>query len=486
MRKIFICDNIYDSEKRNFYSGFIVVEDGIISNIKKKPFLKDKELIGEVYDFGENYLIPGFVDAHTHLLQTEVRDNRIDLSKEKTKVDIIEKLMNVKEEMIFAENFDESNTEEKEFFSKAEMDSISKEKPVIIRRICGHIAFVNSVALRILAKYDSSIGDEHILREEQVFGLDSIFKEDESVLESHLRNAIKKAHSVGITAIGEFATPDHFKIYQKLAVSDDLPLRVSLFLRYKHFESLKKAQLYGGFGNEFLKLNGIKFFMDGSIGGYTAAMSFYYKEKQTRGIVLIDNLGDLIKIPVENNFQIAVHAIGDRAVEEVIKVYERFSGVATNLLRIEHAEILTDELIERIADSDLHLVMQPNFVRNWDYGENHMYNDRLGKYAKFNNRYRDIAAKGIKMAFSSDSMPMSPLYGIKNIDAFERENQILSFNDALYYYTKGSAEAIRRNDIGEIKQGKKADFAILDGTLNRVKMTILCGEVVFDEENRER
>ncbi len=486
MRKIFVCDNIYDSEKREFYKGYVIVYRGVITDIKKKTFLKDKELTGEVFNFGENYLIPGFVDAHTHLLQTEVRDNRIDLSNEKSKIDIIERLKNYRGKIIFAENFDESNTMENKFFSKAEMDTISKEKPVIIRRICGHIAFANSVALDILAKYDNSIKSDHILKEEQVFNLDSIFEEDESVLEIHLKNAIKKAHSNGITAIGEFATPQHFKIYQKLAITGDLDLRVSLFLRHKHFDSLKNAQLFGEFGNDFLKINGIKYFMDGSIGGYTAAMNFYYREKQTRGVILIDNLRDLIKEPLENNFQIAVHAIGDRAVGEVIKAYKEYTEINSNRLRIEHAEILTEELINQIADLGLVLVMQPNFVRNWDYGENHMYDNNLGEYARFNNRYADIIKKGIKLAFSSDSMPMSPLYGIKNIETFERESQRIGYNDAIYCYTKGSAEAIRRYDIGEIKEGNKADFAILDGTLSKLKMTILSGEVVFNEEDRER
>ena len=483
MRKIFICNNIYDSEKRDFFNGFVVVDNDIISLVEHKPFIERDNLVGEVYELNNNYLIPGFVDAHAHLLQTEVRNSRIDLQSLKSRKEIIEKLRNTKERIIFAENFDESKIDMNRFLTLDELDEVSNEKPVIVRRICGHIAFVNSVARDILLKYDSNIGVDGILREEQVFNLDSIFKEDDSVLESSLHTAVNRAHSHGITAIGEFADPQYFKIYEKLSNSGDLHLRVAIFLRYKYYDDLNRAKIVGGFGNEFLKINGIKYFMDGSIGGFTAGMSFKYKNMKTKGMILIDNLKELIKLPIENNFQIATHAIGDRAINEVINAYESYAGKDNSLLRIEHAEIITDDIIDRISKNNLFLVMQPNFVRNWDFGENHMYDERLGEYAKFNNRYGDIVKRGIKLAFSSDSMPMSPLYGIKDIDSFERENQRLSFKDAIYYYTKGGAEAIRRGDIGEIKVGKKADFTVLDESLTHVKMTFVNGERVFNEEH---
>jgi predicted amidohydrolase YtcJ len=139
-------------------------------------------------------------------------------------------------------------------------------------------------------------------------------------------------------------------------------------------------------------------------------------------------------------------------------------------------------MIYRISKMPIVLVMQPNFVRNWDYDDNDMYERNLGKYAGLNNRYKDILDAGINLAFSSDSMPMSPLYGIGKITSYKRESQRISFEQALDCYTRIAAKAIRRNDIGIIQNGKKADFTIINNNKENIESTIVNGITVFSKE----
>lgn len=481
MRRIFVSDKIFDNEKKNFFKGFIIVDDGIIKDVVKKQFVGKEYKMGEICDYTGNMIIPGFVDAHTHLLKTEVRNHRINLKNIKTKDDMFSKLSSSKKEIIIAENFDESKIREKSFPTIEELDKISKKRPIIIRRICGHIAFINKKAIEILSDYFYSIDPKGILIEKQVFALDEIFMEDDKVLIRRLDKGIKNALELGITSIGEIAGMNDFKIYQRLKLKKGLKIRISLYMLEKHYKKMNNSGLMGGFGDEYLSIQGIKYFMDGSIGGYTAAISFPYKYNDTKGIILQRNFKEKIKSPINNNYQILTHAIGDRAIQNAINTYSNYK-VADYILRIEHSEILNNNMIYRISKMPIVLVMQPNFVRNWDYDDNDMYERNLGEYAGLNNRYKDILNAGINLAFSSDSMPMSPLYGIGKITNYKRESQRISFEQAIDCYTRIAAKAIRRNDIGIIQNGKKADFAIINNNKENIEATIVNGITVFSKE----
>src|SRR5438445_339601 len=170
-----------------------------------------------------------------------------------------------------------------------------------------------------------------------------------------------------------------------------------------------------GFGDEWLRLGAIKVFSDGSLGARTAALFEPYRDDPTEGGMLIHpprELRDLLAGIHGAGFQIAVHAIGDRAIELVIETLEAVAPDPGPRHRIEHAELLHPEQIERMARHGIVASCQPNFIGRWSLPGG-LYEKRLGfeRNAR-NNPYREILEKGAALAFGSDGMPYGPLQGI--------------------------------------------------------------------------
>ncbi len=469
-----IKSNIYSNGK---YYKYLLIKSGKIEYIgNEKPNKKIN------YNFSKQFIYPSFIDSHVHLLWHGLNLIRCNISNTKNANDIYEKLIEYYKEhkdiqYIIAEGFDETNFNNKSFPQKKVLDGLFPHIPVVVRRVCGHIAVINESAYKKLKKYsfqyDKNTG---IIKEGIVLHLNKVFipTDDEKIKAFYA--AQNDFFSKGITTVGDMCTEDSLDVYKNIKSKLDI-------LFYYPYAKRSKLRNWKNRKNIFLK--GLKVFMDGSIGGYTAYNSHNYKYKKTKGLLLINSkeLKLMLNYSEKNNLQMAVHAIGDRAINIVVNTLKSEH-------RIEHFELANKKQIEIVRNKNIYLSMQPNFIGNWGM-RNQMYEKRLlKKYFEFNNSINYIKHKNVKLGLGSDCMPVSGIYGINSLKNALFDNQKLTTLSSLELYSKGSANIMHIKNNGNIEKNNFADFIVLDKKINKVKndnsiiYTFKRGEIVYKRRKK--
>lgn len=476
------------------YHGF-TVEDGVIDNID--DYDKIMEGTEKKIDLDGNYVLPGFIDSHTHLLETGLKMDRVDLSECETFEEVnyyLEKKIDETEEgeWIIGVDYDESKWKDKEVANKDDLDNLSENHPVIIKRVCGHTAIANTLALEKIGTDREEIDYETgVLKEEPVWELDEIISISKEEKKEAIKRGIKKAHSLGITCVHEVVGKDAWQAYQELEEEHGLDLRFRCYIYYDEVEEDEPVER-----SDFLSLEGLKVFADGSIGARTAALEEDYEDDSGNKGILIhdqDELEEIIENGEEKGFQIMVHAIGDKAISTTIDAFEESSTKSKELRhRIEHAEMLWEENIRRVRDLNLILSTQPNFAYKWSQpggmNETRLGKERLQKC----NPYWDIQRSLVKMVFGSDCMPMNPLFGIYSaVNHPILEQRISTYNALQSYITNGAYASKDEDHFGKFKEGMSADFVVLSSNpleSDNIKdieviMTVVDGKIVYDDRD---
>ena len=441
----------------------------------------------EIIDMQGRLVVPGFIDTHAHLAGLGRKLLRLDLGKTTS---VEEALQLVKErsdelpkgELILGYNWDESNWKTPRYITKQDLDSLTPDHPVILIRVCGHLVSVNSATLHQL---ELDLEDPGIDRDERTAEPTGVLREisidtrkfqgGEDDLSKVLIEGCRYANSVGITSIHENLYRRQLPFigeYLKLRQEGKLTVRIYANLERKLLDLLAGLGVPSGLGDNYFRLGGVKVFTDGSIGAQTAAISKPYTDKpESDGVILLDeeDYRFLIAAANELGLQVSTHAIGDRAIEMVLRVHETTSKAPlVKKLRhnIIHAELLTPELIERVKQLDMLLLQQPNFAHRWGLPEG-MYDLRLGpERAEQLNNFRRVLDAGIKVAFGSDCMPMDPLYGIFSASTHPYPSIQISVEEAIRLYTIDAAYAsFEEAEKGSLVPGKLADFVVLSKNL---------------------
>lgn len=429
-----------------------------------------------VTEMTQYHIYPGFIDSHMHLMQYGLSLYRCDLRQARSADDIMDSLksfINTNSDLTFiiAEGYDDSQFIDNSVLEKTLLDNTFSGLPVIVRRICGHKAIINQDAYEIISQNDhfsDSLYDEStgVIEEGAVLHLNSIFRPTDREKVNALNAASLKLFELGITSLGDMSTVDSMKYYREHMLKHDIiPYLPSDSLSLLD-NNMDIAQL----------VKGIKVFVDGSIGARTAAMRRPYRDTDRKGDLCIDNeyMKRVLNYADKYGLQIAAHAIGDRAIDFIVK-YLRKSD------RIEHCEFADRDVLESIRNKGIYLSMQPNFIGNWGVSGK-MYEKVLDyDYYSFNNSYAYIDNMNITLGMGSDNMPPSPLYGIQSAANAEFENQRLTAERCMELYTKGSS------DIMDIKKGilnihSAADFTVLSRSISEkpdVLLTVKNGEIVY-------
>jgi predicted amidohydrolase YtcJ len=314
-------------------------------------------------------------------------------------------------------------------------------------------------------------------------------------MRAYLLAAQDHAHGRGVTAVHDMvrrsAAP---RVYRDLEADGELWLRVRINYWADHLEAVREVGLASNHGSDRVRVGAIKTYTDGSIGGRTARLSEPYADAEgERGDLLEspESLAELAERADEAGVQLALHAIGDEAIGVALDTVEGRDGERH---RIEHAEVLTDDLIERLADAGVVVSAQPNFLK-WarDGG---LYDGRLGRERRRDsNRLGALRDAGAALAFGSDCMPMDPLFGVQQVVTAPEPTQRLSVTDAIRAYTLGSARAgFDEGRMGTVEVGNCADFVVLEDSPWEVPDdeiadiavadTVVGGEVVHDVRER--
>ncbi len=463
----------------------------------------------EVIDLRGQLVLPGLTDAHCHFEQFARTRTQIDAgqtSKQRVLEMVAEHAAAAPSgEWISGHGWNQTGWEG-EFPTAADLDVVAPENPVFLTARSLHMAWVNSLALR-RARVDSDSADPpggRIGRDpsgqpdgclfEAAVGLISTVIPEPTVaaLAAMIDSAQQAAWRVGLTGLHDYDRRSAFLALQQLRSERKLGLRVVKNIPAELLDETLALGLRSGFGDDWLRIGGIKVFMDGALGPRTASMiSPYENESGNYGMVVTDKeqLLESARRASANGLAMTVHAIGDRANHDALDVFTQLRAEeaarrqppAARRHRIEHVHLLHPDDYQRLGALQLIASMQPiHATADMFMAERHWRARVVGAYA-----WRTQLNAGATLAFGSDAPveSINPLEGIhaavtrKRADGAPRPNgwfpqQRLSVEEAVRAYTSGSAyAAYQEEQLGTLQPGKLADLIVLDRDIFRCDPT---------------
>jgi predicted amidohydrolase YtcJ len=456
-------------------------------------------------------VLPGFIDCHVHLVEYGLSLWSLDL-REVRSIEELKKLVSAKareaSSWIMGVGWDQERFAEKRYPTRQDLDQASPDRPVLLRRVCCHICVVNSKALQ-LAQVDSKTPDPEggvidrdaaneptgILRETAVELIER--KIQDPTLEEYENatlTACQKALEAGLTSVHcILGSETELRVLLKLRTEERLPIRFYVLIPASRLKTAKQLGLTTGFGDKWVRLGSVKIFTDGSLGASTAALEAPYSDDPiNRGVTIYnqEQLDEIIAEAQRSDFQVAVHAIGDRAIGILLEAVRKAKrGTAGKDLRhrIEHASVLNPELIRRMKELELTVTVQPHFVVSDFWVEQRLGSER----ARFTYPFSSLLQAGLMVVGASDCPvePLGPLSGIAA--AVDRDGpEAIATEDAIALYTRNAAYAsFEENVKGTITAGKYADLVVLEEDPKRVRpsqiseiavlMTMVGGRVLY-------
>jgi len=496
-----------------------------------------------VIDLHHKFALPGFNDAHVHIAASGLKKLGVDFtglsSLAECQQRIRENLKNYKPgEWIIGSGWDQTLWPDKRDPTRQDLDAISTENPMFFGRVDGHVAVANSLALKAagITKDTPDPPGSHIRRDPGTNEPTGFLEEEgaknlvvskippptreqrrravELVLEDAVRVGVTSMQDNSVLTISTDAaySQDNFLIYQQLRREGKLTARITEWLDFTlPVATLESMRSEWGSTDPWLKTGALKAILDGSLGSRTAAMLAPYSDApDTSGILRMDP-EKLKPMAIERDragFQLAFHAIGDRANHVALDTFA--AVVATNGSRdrrdrIEHAQVVAPDDFVRFGKLDIVASMQPSHLLN----DERWASDRLGpQRSKGAYAWHTMEVNGGHLAFGTDHPvePLNPLRGIyacitrKLPDAGSRgrgweSQERLPVSDSFRAYTVGSAYAeFEEKRKGLIAPGMFADIVIYPMDLNQipahdilttqVEMTIAGGRIVYQSAPR--
>jgi predicted amidohydrolase YtcJ len=496
------CGKLIDGTGNPFQENItILIEGKIIKKVGKTQNIKIPKN-SKIIDVSKKTVVPGLIDSHIHFLAMGYRLGHYQVGHMKSIEEIVTgletyiQLNNISEgKWIQGRGWDDQNLVEKRYPNRYDLDITSPKNPVALTRICGHMIVLNSKALEIcniskdtpnpqggIIDKDDQKESTGVLRDARNLVSPHIPPPSYQELRQGIRDATKLAHSLGVTTIHDASRPNESlphlstRPYVDARKERDLNIRAHIMTGLPHERT----------GDEWLSFGTLKIGIDGSMGAETALLfEPYIKDPNSRGVYVGDSQRDTAWINEANEIggQVAIHAIGDKAINEAINLIEKTVDELDEDLRfrIEHFEYPIDEDIKRSKRIGIIASMQPNFVGEWGWPGG-MYETRLGKERLArSNPFKHLIRKGFHVAFGSDGMPFHAVYGIWSAVNHPNPEHRITVEEAIRCYTYEGAYATKEESIkGIIKPGKLADITILstDITLPEFSLTTNNPEII--------
>jgi predicted amidohydrolase YtcJ len=503
------------------------------TNAQVKPFVGAKT---RVLDLQGRRVVPGFHDSHVHLLGSGLRLAQVQLKDAKDEAEFGRRLREFDQKLprdrwMLGGDWDHDRTFGGKLPTAEMVDKYVSDRPVFLRRYDGHMALVNSRVLQmagitaktpdpaggVIYRKEGSQEPTGILRDNAMGLVTSkglIPPTSAAEMGEAIHAVLKEAAQVGVTSVQDMdgssagERRELFRLYQHLAREGKLSLRIQLRWPLAEWRALANLGVRDGFGDEWVKIGGLKGFIDGSLGSSTAKMwEPYVNEPGSTGVYVtpLETLRESICEADKVGLSIAIHAIGDRGNGELLDLYEeaaKVNGPRDRRFRIEHAQHLRPQDIERFGRLGVVASMQPYHIIDdgrWAEG-------RIGaKRCASSYANRALLDARAKVAFGSDwsVAPLNPILGIdaavnrRTLDGQHPAGwfpeQKISVAEAIEAYTLTSAyAAFEEKDKGSLEVGKLADFLVLSRDIldpgerdriadTKVMLTVVGGRIVYDQ-----
>lgn len=481
-------------------------------------------------------VLPGFNDAHVHFISGGFQLSNVDLRDAATPQEFAERVRRFSERLPKGRWMTGGDWDHERWPNvngaaplptKELIDAFTPDRAVFVNRLDGHMALANSYTLK-LAGVTRDTPDPpggQIVRDSKTGEPTGVLKDAamsfvwkvapapsfEEKLEA-VRAATAHAAAHGVTSVQDMSAGGDVGVYQSLLERGELKTRVYAVAPLPDWERLKRVGIRRAFGSDMLRIGGLKGFSDGSLGSTTALFFEPYLDAPGSTGLPSDEMfpeGAMLK-RVEGadaaGLQVMIHAIGDRANDAILNIYEQVekgNGARDRRFRIEHAQHLRVQDLARFGRGRVVASMQPyHCIDDGRWAEKRIGPERAkGTYA-----FRSLLDAGAVLAFGSDwsVAPLDPVMGIyaavtrRTLDGRNPAGwvpgQKITVEEAVRAYTAGSAYAEFAEGVkGTITPGKLADLVILDRDIFRidaaeiekvkVRMTIMDGRVVYEKKD---
>jgi len=483
-------------------------------------------LIGEdteVISVTGSMLVPGFIDTHVHfiasgsgLASVQLRDAA---TPEEFSARIGEFAKNVDPgEWIMYGDWDHTLWGG-ELPRRDWIDDVTPDNPVWVYRLDGHMALANSAALA-LSGVDADSADidggtivryedgrpTGLLKDNAMIMVEEAIPEAAAAkLDREARAAMEHVAGNGVTSVHDMAGWQSLATYRRAQGRGEMLTRIYSVVPLRDWEKLRDEVAAKGTGDEWLRVGGLKGFMDGSLGSHTAAMlEPFTDEPEDKGFLIndLDDMRDWVTGADAAGLQIMVHAIGDSAIRDLLDVF--LDAVETNgerdrRFRMEHAQHIAPQDVERFAVQKIIASMQPyHAIDDGRWAEEVIGPER----AKTTYAFRSLIDAGATVTFGSDwsvapATPIEGIYAAVTRQTLDGANpggwvpeQTVTVEQSLHAYTTAAAySSFEENIKGMLKPGMLADFVLLDRDLTQIDpeairdteilRTVVGGEVVY-------
>ncbi|HAC15567.1 MAG TPA: amidohydrolase [Bacteroidetes bacterium] len=467
------------------------------------------------------FITPGFIDTHVHFLQGGMNLASVQLRDAKTPEEFASRIGDFAKTVpagtwILGGDWDHENWGG-ELPHRDWIDELTPDHPVFVTRLDGHMSLANSKVLE-LAGISNDVADVDggsIVRDSDG-RLTGIFKDNaESLIYPHipeasadeidraLKAAMNYVASNGVTSVHDMSA--ELDGIRRTHERGELITRYYGVMPLSRWERVKTMVDEQGKGDEWIQIGGLKGFVDGSLGSHTAAFHEPYTDTQGDSGFFVSTEDDLYtwtKSADEAGLQVMIHAIGDKANGFLLDNFARIleeNGPKDRRFRIEHAQHIAPDDIQRFADLEVIASMQPyHAIDDGRWAERVIGPERI----KTTYAFKSLLDAGAVVAFGSDWFvaPPTPLEGIyaavtrqtlddANPDGWVPEQKV-TVEDALTAYTRSAAYASFEEDKkGTLEAGKLADYVVVDRDLieidpteirfARIMKTVVGGKTVY-------
>jgi predicted amidohydrolase YtcJ len=483
-----------------------------------------------VIDVAGKRVVPGFADSHLHLLNGGLQLSRVELKDAADEAEFGKRLRDFDAKLppgrwMLGGNWDHDRTFAGRLPTAALLDTFVPTRPVFLRRYDGHMAVANTAALKlgnvtadtkdppggVVVRGPDGKTPAGVLKD-NAMGLVPDPEADEGEIADAIRAALAAFAEAGITAVqdmegsGAAARRTLLKTLQRLDRRGELTCRVDVHWPIEAQRELTTFGVEAGFGTAFVRVGGVKGFMDGSLGSSTAKFFDPFTIDPTTSGVFVtepDRMRNLVRSADAAGLSVAVHAIGDRANADLLDVYAAMGPKDRRPFRVEHVQHLRPTDYSRFKQLGVIASMQPyHVIDDGRWAEGRIGATRCGSSYAF----RSLLDAGATLAFGSD-WPVAPLDVLAGIDAAVNRRtldgkhpngwfpeQRITVAEAVAAYTAGGAAAAGQGgDRGVLGAGKWADLVVLDRDIfspaerdriadTKVTMTVVGGTVVYERK----
>jgi predicted amidohydrolase YtcJ len=475
--------------------AFAITNDSIVAVGSKNEisqWIGDKTTTWEAAP--DNLIVPGFIDCHTHFMEGGFALASVHLRDAKTPEEFIQRIKSFAQSQpkgtwITHGDWDHENWGG-ELPTRYWIDSVTKDHPVWINRLDGHMSLANSAALK-LAGIDESVQEVMggTLVRDSKKKITGVFKDNAmSLIDRVVPDATEEQKNQALIAAMNYVaergiTSVHnmsgfMEVFERAHRNKQLKTRIYAGMPLSQWRLLAEKIKQQGRGDKWLRIGGLKEFVDGSLGSHTAAFFKPFEDTPSDSGFFITPEAELykrIKSADSAGLQVMTHAIGDKAIHTLLNIYERVikeNGEKDRRFRIEHAQHIHPNDIRRFAALGVIPSMQPyHAIDDGRWAEKVIGKER----SKTTYAFRSLLNANARLAFGSDWFvaPPTPLEGIyaavtrqtldgKNPDGWVPEQKI-KVSEAVKAYTVNAAYASFEENIkGSLETGKLADFVVLD------------------------